>query len=119
MGPGDVHQVLAESRRDGRWEDGLRYVADESLDQGRRVTRDDWRRKWAGMMAGCPDLEITVEHTVVDGEWAANRCTMRGTHTGELFGRPPTGERFEFRGIDMIRVRDGQIVEHWGFAEGF
>jgi SnoaL-like polyketide cyclase len=41
---------------------------------------------------------------------------LRGTHTGDFFGQPPTGAPFEARGLDMVRVRDGQLVEHWAFA---
>ncbi|MGH3172016.1 MAG: ester cyclase, partial [Trebonia sp.] len=51
-----------------------------------------------------------------DGEWVARRFTIRGTHTGDFFGQPPTGQRFEVWGMDMVRVRDGQLVEHWAFA---
>jgi predicted ester cyclase len=47
----------------------------------------------------------------------ANRYTIRGTHTGDFFGQPPTGERFEIKGMDMVRVQDGRLVEHWAFAE--
>ena len=52
-----------------------------------------------------------------DGDWVAHRYTIRGTHTADLFGQPPTGQRFEVGGMDMVRVRDGQLIEHWAFAE--
>ena len=68
-------------------------------------------------MLGCPDLEVTTEHSIEDGEWVANRYTIRGTHTGGYFGRPPTGRPFETTGLDMVRVHDGRAVEHWTFAE--
>ncbi|MBS2536076.1 ester cyclase [Catenulispora sp. NF23] len=80
------------------------------------ATREDWRRKWAAMRAGCPDLEVITEHSVESGEWVANRYTIRGTHTGDLFGVAATGERFEITGIDMVRVVDGLLVEHWACA---
>jgi predicted ester cyclase len=95
----------------------LRFIAADSLDQGHRVTRDDWRRKWEHMRAGCPDMHVTTEHSVESGEWVANRYTISGTLTGDFFGQPPTGKRFEITGIDMMRVRDGQVVEHWAVAE--
>ena len=68
-------------------------------------------------MLGCPDLEVTTEHSIEDGEWVANRYTIRGTNTGDFFGRPPTGRPFETTGLDMVRVHDGQVIEHWTFAE--
>jgi predicted ester cyclase len=69
------------------------------------------------MHAGSPDMEVITEHSMEDGEWLAHRYTTRGTHTGELFGRPPTGKPFEAGGMDAVRVRDGQLVEHWAFVD--
>jgi predicted ester cyclase len=116
LGPLAVLRGIGAARRENDLEAGLRFIAPASLDQGRPATREDWRRKWELMQAGCPDMEIVTEHQVEDGEWVANRYTLRGTHTGDFFGQPPTGKRFEIGGIDMIRVVDGQLVEHWAFA---
>ena len=116
-GPRAVLRAMGAARRENDLEAALSFIAPESLDQGQPVTRDDWRRKWEQMKAGSPDMEVTTEHSVEDGEWVANRYTIRGTHTSDLFGQPPTGERFEVRGMNMVRVRDGQLIEHWAFAE--
>jgi len=117
LGPRAVLRAMGAARRENDLEAALSFIAPESLDQGQPVTRDDWHRKWEQMKAGSPDMEVTTEHSVEDGEWVANRYTIRGTHTSDLFGQPPTGERFEVRGMDMVRVRDGQLIEHWAFAE--
>jgi predicted ester cyclase len=115
-GPAAVVRAIIAARERNDMEASLRLIAPESLDQGEQVTREDWRRKWESMRAGCPDMEVSTEHSVENGEWVANRYTIRGTHTGDFFGLPPTGERFETRGLDMVRVRDGLLVEHWAFA---
>lgn len=116
-GPAEVVRAIIAARQENDLETGLRLIAPESLDQGNRATREGWRHKWEQMRAGSPDMEVTTEHSVADGEWVANRYTIRGTHTGDFFGQPPTGKRFEIRGMDMVRVRDGQLIEHWAFAE--
>lgn len=115
-GPAAVVRAIVAARQDNDLDAGLRLIAAESLDQGKPATREDWRRKWEQMLAGCPDLEVITERSVQNGEWVASRYTIRGTHTGDFFGQPPTGERFEIGGIDMVRVRDGELVEHWAFA---
>ncbi|HVV12636.1 ester cyclase [Amycolatopsis sp.] len=115
--PAAVARAIIAARDSDDLDTSLRFIAPESLDQGVRAGRDDWRRKWEAMRAGCPDMEVVTEHSVENGEWVANRYTIRGTHTGDFFGQPPTGERFEIHGLDMVRVRDGQLVEHWAFAE--
>ncbi len=115
-GPAAVLRAMGRARGRGDFEAALLFIAPESLDQGERVTREDWRRKWASMRNASPDLEIVTEQSVAEGEWVARRYLLRGTHTGDLFGQPPTGASFEARGLDMVRVRDGQLVEHWAFA---
>jgi predicted ester cyclase len=107
---------MGRARERDDFEAALLFIAPESLDQGERATRDDWRRKWESMRDACPDLEIVTERSVTEGEWVAHRYLLRGTHTGDFFGQPPTGAPFEARGLDMVRVRNGQLVEHWAFA---
>jgi predicted ester cyclase len=116
-GPAAVLRAMNAALQGNDLEAAVALIAADSIDQGKPATREDWRRKWEQMRAGCPDLEVTTEHRMEDGDWVAHRYTIRGTHTGDLFGQPPTGQRFEVRGMDMVRVRDGQLIEHWAFAE--
>lgn len=115
-GPAAVLRAMGSARARGDFEGALLLIAPQSLDQGERVTREDWRRKWESMRAASPDLEVVTEQSVEEGEWIAHRYLLRGTHAGDFFGQPPTGAPFEARGLDMVRVRDGQLVEHWAFA---
>ncbi len=61
-----------------------------------------------------PDMNITVEDAIAEGEQAVTRYTIRGTHRGETeeFG-PPTGRQVELEGITIHRIEDGKIVEEW------
>ncbi|UOZ03573.1 ester cyclase [Amycolatopsis sp. WQ 127309] len=117
--PAEVNRAILAARAAGDLDTALSYIAPESRDQGHRVTHADWRRKWESLLAGVPDFDVVVEADVENGEWVAHRYTVRGTHTGDFFGRPPTGDRFEVAGMDMIRVVDGRLVEHWMVAEPF
>lgn len=64
-----------------------------------------------------PDLEVTIDELVVEGDRVAVATTMRGTHRGELMNLPPTGKRVSVTGIDMVRIEDGKIVEHRGLTD--
>lgn len=64
-----------------------------------------------------PDLSVAVEDIMAEGDRVAARVTMRGTHRGEFQGIAPTGKRVEVKAIDMFRISDGRIVEHWGHAD--
>ncbi len=61
-----------------------------------------------------PDMVVTVEGQVAEGDIVATWWVMRGTHLGKFAGVPPTGKRITLRGVNVQRIRDGRIVEHWG-----
>jgi len=69
-----------------------------------------------GVRRTYPDLRLTVEQQVAEGEWVVSRVTMRGTHLGEWLGIQPTGRPIEVTAVNMDRVVDGRIVEHGGAA---
>lgn len=75
------------------------------------------RRFFAMFRDAIPDVEVTIDELIVDGDRAAVATTIRGTHTGEMLGLPATGRRVEVVGVDMVRVRDGRIVEHRGLTD--
>jgi predicted ester cyclase len=65
------------------------------------------------LLAAFPDLEMTVEDTVAQGDLVASRVTMRGTHCGELSAYAPTGVVVTAGFIGIERYRDGLCVEEW------
>ena len=60
-----------------------------------------------------PDVHIEVDDLVVDRDKAAIRLTLTGTHRGNGLGIAPTGRHVNVKGIVIIRVANGQIVEAW------
>ncbi len=60
-----------------------------------------------------PDLRVVVEDMIAEGDKVVVRYTLEGTHEGELFGVPPTGQRLSIKSIAVERVSDGKIREHW------
>lgn len=69
-----------------------------------------------GVRRTYPDLHLTVEQQVGEGEWVVTRATMRGTHRGEWLGIKPTGMPVEMVAVNVDRVVNGHIVEHGGAA---
>lgn len=64
-------------------------------------------------------FSLTIEDMVADGEMVWARMTGRGTDSGGVMGRPPTGRSFAITVIDVCRFEDGKIVEHWGVPDRF
>ena len=60
-----------------------------------------------------PDLKMTVDLMVAEGDLVTVVWTLRGTHTGPGIGFPPTGVKLELRGITVWRIVDGKIREEW------
>ncbi len=69
-----------------------------------------------GVRRTYPDLHLTVEQQIAEGDWVATRITARGTHLGTWLGMEPTGKAVEIIGVNIDRVVDGHILEHGGAA---
>ena len=61
-----------------------------------------------------PDQHIVAEDVIVHGDKVVARWTLTATHRGTFFGVPATGKKVVMTGIDIERIADGKIVEHWG-----
>jgi predicted ester cyclase len=60
-----------------------------------------------------PDARLTVEDLVVEGDRAALRYRLQGTHRGDYLGVAATGLRFDVEGLTMLRVAEGRVAEEW------
>jgi predicted ester cyclase len=89
---------------------GLSGRGEEALEHVREAIRQ--------VHAAIPDIEYTIEDSVQAGDTVWVRATGRGTATGPFFG-PPSGRAVELTVIDVARVVDGRVVEHWGVPDRF
>lgn len=111
----------------------VRRAYDELLDQGNFDIIEDlvhdeyvddtnppgWATDRGGLLRLCvyfrsafPDIKVTFDDVVAEGDTVMHRQTMRGTHLGEFFGIPPTGCRVAVTGSHLWRIKDGRLVEH-------
>ena len=61
-----------------------------------------------------PDLKLTIENQISEGEWVVTSYSVTGTFTDEWFGMKPTGKPITFTGVNVDRIQDGKIIEHGG-----
>ena len=80
------------------------------------VGLDGAKRHVLGVRQTYPDLRLTVEQQIAEGEWVVTRVTTRGTHRGVWLGMTPTEKEVEMTAVNLDRVVDGHIVEHGGAA---
>ena len=64
-----------------------------------------------------PDFKITIDEVMVAGDKVWARQKGGGTNLGRFAGHPPTGKRAFIDVIDVCRLEDGKIVEHWGVPD--
>ena len=64
-----------------------------------------------------PDMQYKIEDMIAEGDKAAVRWKLTGTHKGELMGIPPTGVQVSFTGNTIHRFAGGKYVELWSSWE--
>ena len=104
-----------------RREDAIDEMADENVvahglndEKGETVSgRESFKNLHRAFLSAYPDLKITVEDAITEGDKVAARCTIRATHAGEGLGVAPTNQPIEFTGLVFVKIKDGKIVEAW------
>jgi steroid delta-isomerase-like uncharacterized protein len=64
-----------------------------------------------------PDATFTIDDMIAEGDQVVTKKTMSGTNTGDFAGVPATGRRVTIQFVDIMRVRDGRIVQHWNIID--
>ena len=111
-----VRRFLDHGSKDGAWD---MDVIEECFDERY------WSHTWQGDLAhtgarqsrffsAFEFLERLSSDLVADGDLVVHRSTIRVRHTGDVFGVPATGREVTAEHVEMWRVTDGKIVEHWG-----
>ena len=78
--------------------------------EGQRTIAEDFRRAF-------PDLRMSVDLILAEGDLVAARWTTTGTHTGPWADVPPTGKTMTFSGVNVFRFEDGKVVELWNHRD--
>ena len=117
-----AHQMLDEVFNQGNMSlaDELlspNYIEHEELPPGVPAGREGLKQTILMTRAAFPDFSATIEDIVAEGDKVAQRITWTGTHKGDFMGIPATGKSVSIQVLDIIRVVDGHIVEHWGLMD--
>jgi steroid delta-isomerase-like uncharacterized protein len=84
---------------------------------GQSVARDAFRQLVAARRAAFPDIQVTVEDQIAEGDKVSTRRTWQATHQGPYRGIAATGRRVKWTQISIVRFVDGRIVEDWAVAD--
>lgn len=90
---------------------------DHTLPPGLPVSPEGTRQAISTMLQGFPDLRITIEDMIAEGDKVVTRFTTHGTQQGGLGGIPSTGKQVAVSTIEITRIAGGKIVEDWGLDD--
>jgi predicted ester cyclase len=92
-------------------------VLDHSRPPGVAAGAEGVRQQFDAFRAAFPDFRATILDQVAEGDKVVTRKVFHGTHEGDLMGIAPTGRQVEITVIDIVRIRDGKIAEHWNVVD--
>ena len=116
-------RTIARRFTEDLWDKGDLSVADEIIApnfvdhdpvSGQGAGLGGYKEMVGAFRAAFPDLRVRNEDVLAEGDKVVARWTARGTHDGALMNIPPTGRQVRLKGIDILRVEGGKIVERWG-----
>jgi steroid delta-isomerase-like uncharacterized protein len=84
-----------------------------SAPPGMPTDREGGKMFLGGFLNAFPDSQITIDDMIAEGDRVVTKKTFTGTHTGEFGGIPATGNSVTLQYVDILRLRDGKIIEHW------
>ena len=115
-----VRRNTEEVQSKGNFDLFEELFADDFVDHtpqpGRSPDKAGARDLYHVLRGAFPDFHADIHWQAADGDLVTTYKTYHGTHEGPFFGIAPTGREIQFETVDAMRVRDGQIVEHWGVA---
>ena len=97
-------------------------IADNSVDHaalppGMPPEKEGIKLLVKALRSAFPDLKITIDFSVAEGDLVATYATTTGTMKGEFAGMPPSGKTATWEAIHIARIKDGKVVEHWAVQD--
>lgn len=118
-----VRRNTEEVQSKGNFEVFEELFADDFVDHTPQPNmipnKDGVRGLYRTLRAAFPDFHAEIHWQAADGELVTTYKTYRGTHQGTFLGVAPSGRKVQFETVDVMRVRNGKIAEHWGVANLF
>jgi predicted ester cyclase len=97
------------------------YIAADYVDHnalpGLPPGRDGFKAVSNMLASAFTDPEVTIEDQIAEGDVVVSRWSSTSTNSGEFMGVPATGKQVSIKGIDIARIKGGQVVESWSQAD--
>ena len=117
-----VRRFVEEFQTQNKIETADELIADDFVNHssmGLPPNKEGVKQLFAIFRVAFPDLRAEIHEQLVDGEKVTTRKTFYGTHKGDFMEIPPTGKPVSIGVIDIVRVVDGKMKEHWNQVDQF
>ncbi len=94
-------------------------VVDLTPKEGQAPGADGFKERITEFRTGFPDLNLTIETIIAEGDRVAERVTIRGTHRGDFLGVPATGKQVTADMMGFNQLVEGKIVERGRIIDFF
>jgi predicted ester cyclase len=117
-----MRRITTEIWDEGRLDLIDQYIAENLIDHIEDPTlkgkgRERYRETAVRTRAAFPDFRNPLDLIVAEGDIAVSYGRNTGTNTGEFMGMPPTGKSIDVLSVGVLRFKDGQAIERWGFSD--
>ena len=113
-----IRRNTDEVQGKGRFDVFNELFADDFVDHttqpGTTPDKAGVRKLYGYLREAFPDFHAVIHWQLADGDTVTTYKTYYGTHEGEFLGVAPTHRKIHFETVDVMRVQNGQITDHWG-----
>ncbi|MCH7770775.1 MAG: ester cyclase [Bacteroidetes bacterium] len=92
-------------------------IENKELPPGLEPNREGVKQLFRMFRSAFPDLHFQVDEMIAADDKIVTRVTITGTHQGTFMNMPPTGNKISYKAIDIFRLINGKVVEHWGIGD--
>src|SRR5258708_9147472 len=115
-------RIPLEAFNQGKLEVIDELIADDNVDHaelppGMPPGKEGLKLLVTSLRSAFPDLKVTLQMEIAEGDLVVEYGTQTGTMTGEFAGMPPSGKTATWDAIHITRIKDGKIVEHWAVQD--
>jgi steroid delta-isomerase-like uncharacterized protein len=115
-----VRRNTEEVQNQGKFEVFEELFADDFVDHttqpGTTPDKAGVRNLYTCMRRAFPDFSAEIHWQLADGDRVITFKTYHGTHEGPFYGISPSHRKIQFETVDVMRVQNGKITDHWGVA---
>lgn len=92
-------------------------IENEELPPGMEPNREGVKQFFRMFRSAFPDLHFQVDEMIASDDKIVVRLTISGTNEGSFMNMPSTGNKISYKAIDIFRLINGKVVEHWGIGD--